>query len=895
MNIDTKKRAVPVFFRVVTLFTLFTTLITSMIAFPISRTYAVDLTPQYQTDNSGVYPTYSWSVNGQENVINSQGGDSVNGWDKVTNWDGDMNNTTNSYLKFGSDANNPDYQIRKFAKETATRGLFDLYLNAKGNDLQNIKPIDIVLVVDMSGSMNPQSNGGTDRVTAARNGVSNFLSKINSAGVGQYVNVGLVGFSSPGYIGGSNGYVSENIAPVSDTSHVTRINSILSQTFTGGTFTQQGIKQAQNMLASDTSGHKKLMIVLTDGVPTFSNQVLTAQSINGIVYGQTFNYTHYNAPGNTAQFKDSRSMSDNYSQTYTRNATGGYFYTASNLNISDTWSGTLGEALIAKNAGTEIHALGIQLSADGTYMTQSQVRSRMQLLTTTSSLYQDASSAADVEQYLSDQAKDVLSSFKTVNNGTIVDPLGSQYTYAAAAPEVKSVGSVPVTDLPKISQSTNSISLSGINLGKNQEIQIHYQIHLNTEDDSFKPNYWYQMNGTTTFQANNDASVVNFGIPSGKAPGTSISVSKQWQELDSSTRPSNIQFTVARTSSGNSTTWQASATLGAADQWSKSYTQLTRNGNSVWLPLYDNNGNTFKYSVISESNNDYIASITNNDVGSKIINTQYGIIIKKYINGTQSPLDGAQFSIKSTTSSFFKTINSNQLQILSPDTYSVQEIKSPIGYQLDSTVYSVRLTNTGQWISNSQVISQNSPTINGEGYADGFSISDKSNNDQKNNVLQFTKNNAVKNFDIVLQKIDKVTKLSLQGAIFELRDTNNKTYSFNETSPTSVFSFHDIQPGKYTLTETHAPDGYTIAAPVYITIANDGSVKVDGDAQWSSSLSSTTSNNQINLTISDTNKTVFPMTGGSGIRKYEIIATILFVISAMIGIFYCIRRMRIES
>ncbi|WP_270777790.1 VWA domain-containing protein, partial [Lacticaseibacillus paracasei] len=75
------------------------------------------------------------------------------------------------------DPNNPDYQIRKYAKETNTPGLYDVYLNVKGNTQQNVKPVDIVLVVDMSGSMESNSNH-TNRAGAVRTGVKNFLTSI---------------------------------------------------------------------------------------------------------------------------------------------------------------------------------------------------------------------------------------------------------------------------------------------------------------------------------------------------------------------------------------------------------------------------------------------------------------------------------------------------------------------------------------------------------------------------------------------------------------------------------------------------------------------------------------------------------------------------------------------
>ena len=67
-------------------------------------------------------------------------------WDGVTNWDGDPTNQNNSYIEYGGEKEAADYAIRKFAKETATPGLFDLYVNVRGNTQKDIPPLDIVFV-----------------------------------------------------------------------------------------------------------------------------------------------------------------------------------------------------------------------------------------------------------------------------------------------------------------------------------------------------------------------------------------------------------------------------------------------------------------------------------------------------------------------------------------------------------------------------------------------------------------------------------------------------------------------------------------------------------------------------------------------------------------------------
>ncbi|WP_459523757.1 SpaA isopeptide-forming pilin-related protein [Leuconostoc lactis] len=852
----------------------------------LTASAASDIIPQYTNNSSGISPTNSWTIPGQNTVINHQGGDTTNGWDKNSSWNGDSSDTSKSYLKFGTDTSNPDYQIRKYAKETSTPGLYDVYLNVKGNEVKNIKPIDIVLVVDMSGSMNSSVNGGNDRVGATRQGVKNFLKTINDTGIGKYVNVGVVGFSSPGYIS-SSGTLSENIDSSDNQAHITRINNLLANDFKGGTFTQLGIRTGQNMLAGDSNNHKKMMIMLTDGVPTFSYKVTGTTTITGTDYGTTFG-TNRDEPGFTSQLWqiDGR----------TRVASA---YTVSGKTIKDTWPATLGESLIAKNQGTELHALGIQLSKDvgytnnnsDTYLTDSQVRDRMKLLASPG-LYQDANSASDVTTYLNDQAKDVLSQFNTVNQGTISDPLGSQFIYGDDTPTVKSVGSSVVQNLPTVTKSNRSISVNNMNLGKDQEVQFHYQVHLNTESDDFQPDYWYQMNGKTTFTPTKDSNAVEFGVPSAKAPGTAIKVTKQWQELvDSSKRPDSINFNVTRTVNNQSTNWQASGILSKSDDWTKTFKQLTKNNQSVWLPAYDNNGNTFNYQVSSEATDGYISSITNKTNESTITNTQYGLIIDKYASNSTNTLTGAEFIVKSADGKQSYTLKDNQLQQLSPGDYTIQEIKSPTGYQLDSTVYPITLSQDGKWSSSGQGINVKSPTTDGSGYKDGFSIAtDKSNNTEKNNVVRFVKNDALKKFDLTVNKVDKTTGNALKGAKFTLTDSAGKTSSYKETDPTAMFTFENLSSGTYTLKETKAPDGYITSQDVTIVISDDGNVNVtNNNGDWKLTLQNDAGNNQITLTVNNTNKTVFPSTGGSGNALYLIVGGAFILISALAGGYYVFR------
>lgn len=846
------------------------------------------IVPNYETaTTAGTSPSHAWTIPGQNQVINHQGGFGTEGWDQTKSWDGDPNNVDKSYLKFGTDQNNPDFQIRQFAKQTTTPGLFDVFLNVKGNKVSQVKPIDIVLVVDMSGSMNAFVNGGMDRVSAVRNGVKNFLSAINDAGAGSYVNVGLVGFSGQENANKS-GIQTENIDRISNASHVNQINRILDQNFSGATFTQKGIREGQRMLLNDQSEHKKLMILLTDGVPTQAYKVTQAQKKDGQVMGTAFSQ-EWDYPGISSQLWQFNGTPPSWQQRSPMS------YSIDGQEIRDTWAATLGEAYLIRNTGTKLHTLGIQLGKDDgytdnhsdTYLTETQVRNRMALMASPGQ-YQDANSVADVETYLKNQVKDVLSEFYTVKNGTINNPIGKQFIYADGQPEVKSVGQKAIDQLPNVTQDAQQLTVKGITLSKNQEIQIHYQVHLNTESQAFKPNYWYQVSGQPTFSPTEKSPPVAFGVPSARALGTQLQVTKKWAEVDdASQRPDHIEFTVGRTIAEQRTDWRATGILAASDSWEKGFDQVTQAGQSVWLPAYNNQGQPFNYQVLSEQTSGYHTQITNKTNEALLVNCQYGLIIDKLAKGTKIPIAGAAFTVTSSDGQRVLTVKAGQRQRLIPGEYLIKESQPPLGFQQDNTVYHLTLTADGRWLQDDHPIQDTSPGIDGEGLKDGFSIAKAlSSNPNQTNIVRLTRNNEVKQFNLLVKKTDEQTERALPGAQFILKTTSGVNVVPVVNHDTSQFTFANLAPGTYTLSEQQAPKGYIRAEPVVMTITRDGLVQItSGSKQWDSTLTAGQDNNQLTLRVPNRHQTVFPATGSSGHQPFVIVASVLFVIGLLLSLY----------
>ena len=305
------------------------------------------------------------------------------------------------------------------------------------------------------------------------------------------------------------------------------------------------------------------------------------------------------------------------------------------------------------------------------------VRQNMELIPTSPDLYEDADSADAVEAYLNNQAKDIVKNFNTIIDGTITDPIGTQFQYANNQATVTSVGkqTVPASELPSAAIQDGQLTVNHMNLGQDQEVQIHYQVRIKTEDAGFKPDFWYQMNGETLLTPKAGAAAVDFGIPSGRAPATTVYVQKQWRQLSNQSLPDTLNVTVQRKVADGSLdpNWQQTLVLKKADNWKTSFT----------APAYNNQGQSFSYVVKSEdaSGIDLSSFISSQNMDQQtatltLTNQQYGFQFqKKTTDGTDLSTDqlkAMQFNLTQYSDNSFQqvsktnAITSTDLQALAP-------------------------------------------------------------------------------------------------------------------------------------------------------------------------------------------------------------------------------------
>ena len=162
--------------------------------------------------------------------------------------------------------NEPDPdQIALSKKATAVRGTtnqWQVTLTITGKDLVQSSNADIVLVIDRSGSMSENS-----RMDNAKAAATFFINTLLTPG-NTSRRIAIVSFATNVTINPGN--VSDAFKGADQKQ--TLLDVINGLSARGGTFTQAGIRQAQELLATSPATNK-FIVLLSDGVPTYSYKI----------------------------------------------------------------------------------------------------------------------------------------------------------------------------------------------------------------------------------------------------------------------------------------------------------------------------------------------------------------------------------------------------------------------------------------------------------------------------------------------------------------------------------------------------------------------------------------------------------------------------------------------
>jgi len=846
--------------------------------------------PQYTGKfPDSVYPTNSWSPTGQaETIKNHQGGHSVdpaNVWDGNTEWDIAQDDRTKSYIHYGDDKSSPNLGIRKLAFATDKEDEFNIRLNVQGNT--TYKPgVDIVFLIDATGTMSQGVYNNTNRQDRAYTALNTMVNNLIYSKVDENIRIGGYFFSDGQYEKGFGAQYSFDLSSNTSTwkNMVTSYKNVFVR---GPTFTQRALMKAEDIFNrgdSDGKGRKKLLFVLTDGAPnsSFKPAADPGATQNKDIYldkvhiknWELTNNGNYNVEiGSTLGAFASRTKFDNDSTIK-----------CNGLDVTSHLTTTNSTAYDLKENGIEIHTVSVGISSGDKEHSTAVLKAGLARMATKKAhatgddnsdyFYNSVSDKEDLTKGIKEWYDTVIS---TVNHGIITDPISDMFELVSG-PTLKTYGADgnqatldPQPSDPTVN-SSNEIVLDDLSLKKGEQVQIDYRVRLKTDDSRFKKGVWYQTNGPTTLQPTPERTgdELDFGVPSVRIKADeiiSIPVKKVWEN----DKVNNVEnywerrepVTVELQKKNGSWTKLAEKVLSKDNQWKSSFDNIVDERGSVYRVVEKTQpaGHTVSYSP---------EEFTKAELGAKevtVTNTlkRTNFEFDKFMNdgNTPFPTTGRPvFKIEDTKS--HKTLTNVSpngagavlFENLPIGTYTVSETNVPTGYE-KMPDFKVTIEEAG----NGDLITK----VNGS-----------TNRHKVVNVLQ--------DFKLEVTKTDTLDEL-LSGASFRLRGPN----SYDKTlKGGSSFIFDQLKPGRYLLTESETPSGFSgLDKDIEITISALGEVKIENNDLVTGFGGISAAGNRISLTVK--NKKLAgqtPSTGGEGRNKLMMVSAGLIGISSLVGLLY---------
>lgn len=461
-----------------------------------------------------------------------------------------------SYLDYGN------AYLKKWAApvpNTNNNG-YDIYLDVVGKDLKAAGKLDLVLVLDKSGSMSGAKH------TALINSVNTIVDDLlGSSSDKLSAKIGLAT-----YAGTSSNHT--QVLSLTDSISTIKNSGALRQSSTGGTFTSRGLAAGLEVLHDNTNNHgredaTKVLIVLSDGQPTYSYA-----AANGTTYGVNGNPnpTIYPKEGPLFNYDYQEFMEGTrYPHQFSGTATG-----SGNTTTPQMVTNTLAHALAlfrpasdGVTAGpyadkpTAIYSIGYGVASN--IAENNRARNVLQNISGgKTGKYFNAGNEAELTKAFRDIVETVT---KTVRNARLYDATGRDVSWVGNAGE-RSItyykidqvnGPQPWTEnTPEVvahpthnaADNNQEYTFTGITLGANEMVRIKYRVQLN---GSARDGYFHLTNGETYLTNTSDGTNLEAGrmyFPSPAIRNLSEGRTLQIKKVDENGAPlQDIPFRLSKT------------------------------------------------------------------------------------------------------------------------------------------------------------------------------------------------------------------------------------------------------------------------------------------------------------------------------------------------------------
>lgn len=632
--------------------------------FIVKPTEGGQLPPNVYLERQNPYPTYD----GSKGITSME-------WDER----GSYRNRVPQPVEY------PEGYLWKYASPTETKNRYSIDLKTQGRSDVNSAPLDIVLVIDNSGSMRDSRWFGKTRWESMKEVLYPFIRELteqNNNTRFAVVNYATDIISQSGFSNDYNSIVSsipnQPQNPVSSSA---------------GTFTQLGLREGAKYIGGARPEAEKVMILLTDGAPTYSYKGTAATSPEDITQfsnqrlgaGTSFNLTQL------LEFQY-----DNYS--------------INGIDIRNHGQATISEAKIIRNNYPEMKIFGIGLDLDlNTHYSSTSDRTRVLEQVATKPEYAfNTSNITDPEQGLR-RILDTISErvSKSISKGIVTDPIGEMFDIDLGSDGVFNAEDYKLTashpDLlnesvvPSYNSETRTISIPGLSLGSGEWVNINYNVTLRTESSSFQDNEWYPMNGLTYL-----------------VPSPDSTKKREYPVPEAKDETPNFDFKFVKTDEEGKTL--EGATFILSNQENEFTATSNSDGEVIFSKLKPGNyqlreteapldylidDTIYEVSVDKQGSIKIDDRIYDSESSFKVINKQVPktgsiTVIKHDDLDAEKTLSGAVFILKDVDGNIIdekKTDENGQITFndIPFGEYELIEKQSPNGYQLDDTPISVKV------------------------------------------------------------------------------------------------------------------------------------------------------------------------------------------------------------
>ncbi|HFE9701016.1 TPA: SpaA isopeptide-forming pilin-related protein [Clostridium perfringens] len=804
--------------------------------------------------------------------------------------------------------------LTKKAYTTDEDNVFNINLKIQGKKKQSLKK-DVVFLLDNSNSMTTNN-----RAIKIKEQIKNVMDKLNT----NNTRYALVTYASTILDGryyhlidrsiGDNQYTvykgyTSNQCYLNFTSNIQEIYNKIPATvpnqrnngYVGGTFTQEGLLKAIELL-KNSNADEKIIIHLTDGLPTFSFLLKEFGGNKKAIFDYNTNYNGIGVRGfGTSYFFDTKTQKP---YIYSREEV----YSALNRSknkYESIWNNGFPTTLEAENIKNEnpdinIYTIGVELKKEvykwDDYRQYYNAEGTVELPEIRKFLESISSSPA--EAFVNENVDDIDEIInkiidkinKSINNGTVIDPMGdmvdiiksgefSDKDYKLTASNNKLLEGVKVG----YNEKNRQIVLTGLNLGENEWVELNYKVRLNTSNPDFNGDFWYQANKRTVLNPNNKEPNVfrDFVIPSvtGKRPSIEVKLKKISSETSKPLANSEFElYNSINEKLGSFTTKEnGEVSLGYLQEGDYKLKEINPPKGYILSKDFIN----FKVKngkAIQDENEVEFITVSNIPNSIRIKKTD-----DSKLESDAKFLSGAKFELNKVNDKNFKplvkeTDDKGEIEFkeIEPGTYYLKEVLAPNGYeQIKEDIGPIVVDNTG-------VV-----TIPWDEL--------KSNDVEKwnNQEIIRIKNKKLKSA-VYIDKVDAINPgIKLSGAKFSLY-TNDENYKNNKKLVRNGVNYYLIsekvsndegriewdnlnsgQEYKYLIQETEAPKGYTVSGKEILFHFKDNNVVIDNDKD----VQALANVNGQTIFIKNAKIYKLPSSGGMGVYPFLIIGTILITLS----------------